>query len=283
MLKSAQDIFTGDFAVANTAVVQKLRPDEHNLDARRRNFTEHWDGLKQPFDLMVLSFGEVQDVVREIYAGFISHVQPSLLDPKNGRQYYRIYVDSFQPLGTHDRTIVSDGEFYGTGGGGGSRVVVHKHGGVSRGGRAARQGNSRNDDLVPEGAMEQRLVWVRKHHKKFSDPVHRHWEGKCAVSDSECEGLLVASHIYPWTRSDPRQKTDVNNGLLLSVPLDKLFDRGLISFSDRGKLLEKGLSERTRELFGLHAAGAGIADRRKLTAAMRDYLALHRRLYGFKG
>jgi len=280
-MRSAQDIFTGDFSDANTAVVQKLRPDEHNLHAQRRNFTEHWDALKEPYDLMVLSVGERRDPARQILDGFITDVQPSLRAPDTGRQYYRIYVDRFQQIGTHDRTVVPDASFYGNGGGGGARVIVQKATRPPRGAGPHRVAPSRGLGIVPEGAMERRLVWIRKNHEKFRDPVWQHWEGKCAVSDSECEGLLVASHIFPWSRSTPREKTDVNNGLLLSVPLDKLFDQGLISFSDKGVMLVKDLPSRTRELFGLSVAGPGIASRRKLTASMRQYLARHRALYGF--
>lgn len=56
---------------------------------------------------------------------------------------------------------------------------------------------AKKDHVIPEGSTERRLVWVRKHHQKFRDPVWRHSKGRCAVSKSECEGLLVASHIFP--------------------------------------------------------------------------------------
>ena len=45
--------------------------------------------------------------------------------------------------------------------------------------------------------------------------------------------LLIASHIKPWSEceDDPAERLNENNCLLLSVALDKLFDRHLISFS----------------------------------------------------
>lgn len=51
-----------------------------------------------------------------------------------------------------------------------------------------------------------------------------------------CNDQLRASHIVAW-RLDERLRGDANNGLLLSVPLDGLFDRGLITFNDDGELI----------------------------------------------
>lgn len=45
--------------------------------------------------------------------------------------------------------------------------------------------------------------------------------GRRAVHDQECRGLLVASHIVPWRLSSGKEKTDRHNGLLLSASLDQ--------------------------------------------------------------
>ena len=224
-MKSIQEIFKGSFASARTAVVHKLRPDEHNMAAFHSNYTEHWPALSEPADVLVLSFGEDGDKIRKLSGGFITDIQPS---PQYEKKI-RIYVDGFEELGTHDLGAVGDGKFYGKGDGGGSRIKVRR-----TGTKPSTPSSSRSP--TPEGQMEQRLIWVRKNHRNFRDPVWNYWEGKCAVRDHECNGLLVASHIFPWSRSTPKEKTDVNNGLLLSVPLDKLFDRGLISFAGDGAM-----------------------------------------------
>ncbi|MCY1377701.1 hypothetical protein D9M69_652870 [compost metagenome] len=90
--------------------------------------------------------------------------------------------------------------------------------------------------------------------------------------------MLVASHIYPWRFCDQTQKTDRHNGLLLSAPLDSLFDRGLISFDDQGNiLLSKKLDARTRQVFSVNA---GLRLRtKKLTTQTRKYLAIHRQIF----
>lgn len=100
--------------------------------------------------------------------------------------------------------------------------------------------------------MVERLVWVRKNHVEFRDPVDQHCEGKCAVADHDCDGrrgLLIASHIYRRARSNPTAKTDVGHGLLLSSPIDRLFDQGLISFADDGMMLTSNdLALRTKQV-----------------------------------
>ena len=49
--------------------------------------------------------------------------------------------------------------------------------------------------------------------------------------------ILVASHIRPWSVSTNEQRLSVENGLLLSTLYDKLFDIGLITFSEEGLII----------------------------------------------
>ena len=60
---------------------------------------------------------------------------------------------------------------------------------------------------------------------------------ECAVSKCEITELLIASHIKPWSKSTNIEKLDPYNGLLLLPNYDKLFDKGLISFEDNGKII----------------------------------------------
>jgi len=275
-MNSIQEIFQREFAGATSAVVQKMRRDEHNVAALRRNYTEHWPTLTEQYELVVVAIEEElgNEKRREIWCGFLEDVQWTGLGHKG--PVYRFLADRFQLLGIHDRDRVSDAKFYGNGGGGGSRVKAYKTGTTSRVSTAT---------PAQEGMMVQRLVWVRKNHAKFRDPVEQHWEGKCAVADHDCDGhpgLLIASHIYPWARSTPKEKTDVDNGLLLSSPIDRLFDQGLISFADDGMMLvSDDLAPRTKHVFGLKT-GMKIANSKKISKGMKKYLAKHRRLHGFR-
>jgi putative restriction endonuclease len=62
-------------------------------------------------------------------------------------------------------------------------------------------------------------------------------ESKCRVTGVTDKRLLIASHIKPWKDSDNRERLDGQNGFLLSPHIDKLFDRGWISFTNDGKIL----------------------------------------------
>ena len=46
----------------------------------------------------------------------------------------------------------------------------------------------------------------------------------------------MASHIKPWNVSDNEQRLDPFNGLLLQPNLDKLFDRGYVTFDLHGNI-----------------------------------------------
>jgi predicted restriction endonuclease len=48
---------------------------------------------------------------------------------------------------------------------------------------------------------------------------------------------LIASHIKPWADSSDKEKLDGCNGLILSPHVDRLFDKGLISFENDGSIL----------------------------------------------
>ncbi len=124
-----------------------------------------------------------------------------------------------------------------------------------------------------------REVWVRgPQHAAFRRALQRRWSDKCSVHGVTCNDQLRASHIVAWSL-DVALRGDVNNGLLLSVPLDNLFDRGLISFDDAGAIiLPTKLTPDTRKHFGVHP-GLRIAwdhlpecDK----AALRATLARHR-------
>lgn len=71
---------------------------------------------------------------------------------------------------------------------------------------------------------------------KFRSGLIEIWR-RCAVTELERVDLLVASHIKPWRSSTPAERLDPFNGLLLCPNLDRLFDRGYISFSGNGKII----------------------------------------------
>ena len=59
----------------------------------------------------------------------------------------------------------------------------------------------------------------------------------CPITKISDERLLIASHIKPWAASDDKEKVDPYNGYMLSPLIDKLFDRGFITFTENKRLV----------------------------------------------
>lgn len=60
---------------------------------------------------------------------------------------------------------------------------------------------------------------------------------KCPITGIDDNKLLTASHIKPWAMSTNTERLDVNNGFIFSPTFDRLFDKGLISFTDNKTLV----------------------------------------------
>lgn len=71
----------------------------------------------------------------------------------------------------------------------------------------------------------------------YREQLLRKYEQRCIVTGIDRTKLLVASHIKPWSICDNSERVDVENGLILCPNMDKLFDCGLISFDNTGKML----------------------------------------------
>ncbi|MEA2088347.1 MAG: HNH endonuclease [Patescibacteria group bacterium] len=68
---------------------------------------------------------------------------------------------------------------------------------------------------------------------------------KCPITGIDDTRILTASHIKPWTQATNHERLDVCNGFLFSPTFDRLFDRGIISFSnDKQLLVSKSFSEK---------------------------------------
>ena len=70
---------------------------------------------------------------------------------------------------------------------------------------------------------------------KYRKDLINHW-GQCALTGFKDTRFLIASHIKPWKESENRERLDPYNGLLLLPNLDKAFDLGFVTFSDKGKI-----------------------------------------------
>ncbi|WP_084222113.1 HNH endonuclease [Pseudomonas sp. MOIL14HWK12:I2] len=143
------------------------------------------------------------------------------------------------------------------------------------------------DKIVDDGSAEpvgettrESIVLARIGQGRFRDNLVAQWDGKCCLTGLDMPGLLIASHIVPWSASSNEERLDVHNGLLLATHIDKLFDKGLISFSDSGKILiSDQLNENARRVFGLSSDDSlgTLSDKTKA------YLKRHRQKYSFEG
>ena len=93
------------------------------------------------------------------------------------------------------------------------------------------------DYLKAPGSDVDAIVKRRVGQGPFRSLLIAKYGCECSVSGIKNESLLIASHIVPWSESTADQKTDPDNGLLLSVTWDALFDKGFVSFDDNGNLM----------------------------------------------
>jgi hypothetical protein len=85
--------------------------------------------------------------------------------------------------------------------------------------------------------QKQQLVQARRGQGVFKANVRLN-EKRCRVTGVTNPHFLIASHIKPWRDCSDQEKLNGCNGLLLSPHIDRLFDRGLISFEDDGTILK---------------------------------------------
>ena len=71
----------------------------------------------------------------------------------------------------------------------------------------------------------------------FRKELIKKYNSSCVITGINEKKLLIASHIKPWAVCTNAERLNVENGLLLSPTFDKLFDCGLISFADSGRIL----------------------------------------------
>ncbi|MBO7484798.1 MAG: HNH endonuclease [Spirochaetaceae bacterium] len=71
----------------------------------------------------------------------------------------------------------------------------------------------------------------------FRDQLIKKYDGRCIVTGVDDKRILLASHIRPWSVSSNEQRLSLENGLLLSPLYDRLFDTGLITFSEEGQII----------------------------------------------
>lgn len=149
----------------------------------------------------------------------------------------------------------------------------------SRNGDTVRWGASLDSDLQQlladrrlSETQRQQMILARLGQGAFRADLIKYW-GCCAITGCRDLRVLVASHIMPWSKSNSNERLDAFNGLLLTPNFDRLFDQGLISFSDLGKIMiSEQLSSKVKGQLGIRSGLSVRLERRHL-----HYMAYHRK------
>ena len=130
-----------------------------------------------------------------------------------------------------------------------------------------------NSDI--KGEEYECLVKQRVNQGVFRDQMIKRFHKRCALCGVSNESFLIASHIKPWSKSDPNEKLSKFNGLLLCPNHDKLFDKGYISFSDEGHIMISSQLSDTDKIFLNVNDKMRISDE-LISEEMKVYLYYHR-------
>lgn len=122
------------------------------------------------------------------------------------------------------------------------------------------------------------LVKIRTNQGEFREKLLYKYNFKCPLTGFENEKILIASHIKPWSEcSSKKEKLNENNGILLNALADKLFDKGLITFDNQGKIIySKCLSESDTIIFKKQLKNQDNFLTEYINSEMIKYLDFHR-------
>ena len=129
--------------------------------------------------------------------------------------------------------------------------------------------------ILPNETERNGLVTTRVGQGAYRKRIIHRWEYQCAVTGFNKLEILIASHILPWVNSTDQERLDVHNGILLSPTYDALFDRHLISFDNKGKIL---LSDSIEHLAYQKIGVTGKEKINNLSQYNQTYLERHREI-----
>lgn len=128
---------------------------------------------------------------------------------------------------------------------------------------------------IPNVTERTGLVTSRVGQGAYRKRIIHRWNYKCAVTDFNKLDVLIASHIVPWSKSSNEERLDVNNGILLSPTFDALFDKHLITFDNKGKIiLSDSIETKAYNKIGI----TGYEQIKGLSQYNFEYLSRHQEL-----
>jgi hypothetical protein len=121
------------------------------------------------------------------------------------------------------------------------------------------------------GEVREAVVNIRVNQGEFRNRLLKRYN-RCCLCGVDNPELLVASHIKPWSESEPEEKLDVDNGLLMCPNHDHLFDKGWITFDDDGHIQISEQLNKENQIFTNVSQDMKI----ELTENNKKYLKYHR-------
>lgn len=132
-----------------------------------------------------------------------------------------------------------------------------------------------DSDLEVPQTQKLSEINIRVGQQVFRERVINVCQGQCVVTGINFKPILVASHIKSWKDSSNNERLDGQNGLLLAPHVDKLFDKHLISFDEKGSILK---SKRTPSDL-LRKLSIDTQNSYCFTTQQFEYLKAHREIY----
>jgi len=146
-------------------------------------------------------------------------------------------------------------------------------------GKKSKDNNAKENEIVlpvVENEIQKQIRYARYGQGKYREAMLEDCMYICPITMINDERLLIASHAKPYAVSTDEEKVDPKNGFILSALMDKLFDRGFITFSDdKHLILSQQITPKNWERMGLrngqYIQALPLDDQRK------KYLDFHRR------
>lgn len=139
---------------------------------------------------------------------------------------------------------------------------------------------AKDKNLNLDGYIETQLsVRNSKVQRRFRDNLLVEFNGRCAICGIDKKELLRASHILPYSKCPTvEEMIDYNNGILLCVTHDELFDKKYISFDYyTGNIMIANESILEKKLYPLLNISENMKlDKKFITEKRIKYLATHK-------
>lgn len=135
--------------------------------------------------------------------------------------------------------------------------------------------NLQKNNIINE-EEKHAVVKVRINQSTYRDKLLKIYN-ECPLTGIRDQRILIASHIKPYHKCKDEEKYDINNGIMLSPLADKLFDKFLISFDEKGNIMySKNLLANDLELINNHFKRKYIVIKNEL---MLKYMKYHIKVF----